>query len=291
MPRLFQATCLFAVVVWLNALQPLLGEDSTLDNSRVAEHCIPFEHRIDLFAFRGRPFNLDEEREVVILVNEGYMVGFSPRRNQPVWAAYVVGRAVRDTHFVRFPEFVDDTRLPAENRIGNATFGGGFDRGHMVPSHGISRQFGRVAQMETFLMSNVSPQKGPLNQGPWARLESAIVDQYAEDRGIVWVLVGPVFDDNPTQIRRAGGILVDVPTHYFCVLASNKDREGRNRIDILGLVLPQEMELRDNIEDEHIRSIDEIEELTNLNIFPNFSPQLQRRFEAEPAERLWTVAP
>ena len=33
-----------------------------------------------------------------------------------------------------------------------------FDRGHMAPNHAIATRYGREAQLETFLMSNVCPQ-------------------------------------------------------------------------------------------------------------------------------------
>ena len=44
----------------------------------------------------------------------------------------------------------------------------------MTPNEVINRQFGRLAQMETFLMSNMSPQYATLNLGVWSKLEKAI---------------------------------------------------------------------------------------------------------------------
>jgi hypothetical protein len=37
--------------------------------------------------------------------------------------------------------------------------GGGFDRGHMTPNFAIASQYGSLAQLETFLITNISPQK------------------------------------------------------------------------------------------------------------------------------------
>jgi len=53
--------------------------------------------------------------------------------------------------------------------------------GHMTPNEVINRQFGRLAQMETFLMSNMSPQYGSLNVGVWLKLEDAIREMTIAD--------------------------------------------------------------------------------------------------------------
>jgi DNA/RNA non-specific endonuclease len=135
-------------------------------------------HRIDLHLWRGPPQNFDSERPIQILVNQGYIVGFCPTRLQPAWSAYRVAHATRDTDFERPIHYHDDLRLPQSQRIGRRTFGKlgnvGLDVGHMTPNEVINRQFGRLAQMETFLMSNMSPQYGSLNKGVWLKLETAI---------------------------------------------------------------------------------------------------------------------
>jgi len=46
-----------------------------------------------------------------------------------------------------------------------------YDRGHMTPNNAIQQEWGRLAQMETFLMSNISPQLSTLNSGLWRSLE------------------------------------------------------------------------------------------------------------------------
>ena len=70
--------------------------------------------------------------------------------------------------------FAKDTRVnPA---VDGRTFGGGYDRGHMVPNAVIGNQYGALAQMETFYMTNMCAQKEELNRGAWALAWSSIVD-------------------------------------------------------------------------------------------------------------------
>jgi len=135
-------------------------------------------HRIDLHLWRGPPENQDAARPVQILVNQGYVVGFCPERLQPAWSAYRVAHADENVDFERPLHYHDDLRLDENLRVGRKTFGkiGGvqLNVGHMTPNEVINRQFGRLAQMETFLMSNMSPQYASLNSGVWLKLEDAI---------------------------------------------------------------------------------------------------------------------
>ena len=50
-----------------------------------------------------------------------------------------------------------------------APFGGGFDRGHIVPSADRTRDV--ATNSETFLMTNFIPQGSNNNQGPWNNME------------------------------------------------------------------------------------------------------------------------
>lgn len=269
----------------------LFAQDSTeVDNTVIAPACKNLEYLTELFAFKGAPQNLGQDRKVVVLISHGYMVGFSESRKQPVWAAYRVSGARQDTHYDRPHFFYDDLRLPDSMRIGPSTFPG-FDRGHMVPNFAINKQYGKLGQMETFFMSNICPQKAGLNRGPWARLERAIVDEYAPAWEHIWVIAGPIFDEQPEKIRRERGELnveVDVPSHFYMILIDIHGQRNTG-IDILGLRFSQDITQSERLGTEHIASIDDLEEVTQLNFFPRFTPGQQGTHEANAAPALWTV--
>ena len=193
-----------------------------MDNTSIHPSSAELLHLIDLFTFNGRPENRDPDREVVVLVNHGYVVGFSPSRLQPAWAAYRVAGFDRDLDFDRPHLYYEDMRLDEELRIGPETFGRlddvQYHVGHMVPNEVINRQFGRLAQMETFFMSNMSPQRGSLNTGVWLKLENSIrnIEDSAE-KDHVWAIVGPIFGDDPPMIERPNGKQVPVPDAYFSI--------------------------------------------------------------------------
>ena len=263
--------------------------ESDYDNSIVNPHSKSLAHLIDLFVYKGCPRNLDPDREVQILVNHGHVTGFSPIRNQPVWAAYRVAKAVEDVNYARPHLFYDDYRLNPNNQIGYDTFGGGYDRGHMVPNFAINTQFGRLAQMETFFMSNICPQQGDLNQGLWRKLEKKIVSEYAQDWEHIWVLVGPIFGDDPERIERRENVFIDVPEAFFCILIDpmNWPHDKMRNVSMIAMTFGQDTERAAEVSRHHITSVNEIEARTRLNLFPTMTTRERNRYEGEEAPDVW----
>lgn len=70
----------------------------------------------------------------------------------------------------RTDAYAADLSLPAGfTRIGSASFGSGYDRGHMCPS--ADRSSSATDNVATFLMSNMIPQASANNQGVWNNFE------------------------------------------------------------------------------------------------------------------------
>ena len=216
------------------------------DNTSLLPVCAPIAHFLDFFCLFGAPANAPGNPPVTAIVNHGFALGFSSDRGQPLWAAYQVAAAVRDLDFERPEFFYDDSRLPEAWRIGTQGYGKvagkTYDRGHMVPNFAINTQFGRVAQFETFLMSNIVPQRSTMNRGIWKNLEHGIVKSYAPMRKHVWVMTGPVFAANPPMIERRGGKRVPVPEALFLIIAEPErfPYDSPNNLNILALMVPQE---------------------------------------------------
>ena len=247
-----------------------------MDHTTIHPHCESLGHLIDLFVFQGAPINTNDAHPVQILVNHGYVAGYAPSRLQVLWAAYRVAQADRWSDFKRPHLYYADERLDAAHRLGPETFGKldgiQYHVGHMVPNEAINQQFGRLAQLETFFMSNMSPQRGSLNGGVWLKLETAIRDiQELETRDHVWIITGPVFGDDPDEIERPDGTKVPVPEAYFCV-TFDPFRYPWNRIsnvDIAGFLIPQTAPSSDNPLD-YLTTLDVIEDRTGLTFIPGF---------------------
>ncbi len=213
---------------------------------------------------------------VRVLANTGYVVGYSDTLGNPLWAAYRVRDVEPGDALERPGEFAADPRTAA--RIDPAVYSrSGYDRGHLAPNHVIATRYGRSAQVETFLMSNIIPQLHGLNAGPWKALEQKIASNYPGRFGEVWVLAGPVFGDRPQKLQRR----VAVPEACYMIILDESD--GRVRAE--AFLFPQEPDSPGP--DRYLTSIDEIERRTGLDFLRELADDAEDALEARPTGRAW----
>jgi endonuclease G len=211
-----------------------------------------------------------------VLANTGYTVGYSDALGDPLWAAYhLVDVDVKDSP-PRPEEFSTDTRTVArvETSVYNRS---GYDRGHMAPNYAIATHYGKQAQTETFLMSNVTPQKHALNAGLWKTLEQKIATNYPGRFGEIWVLAGPVFSAHPDRLKSR----VAIPEAFYMIVLDESD--GRVRAE--AFLFPQDAAGTDL--DRYLTTIDEVERRTGLDFLPALPDDAENALEAKKAERAW----
>lgn len=107
------------------------------------------------------------------LVNNYMVICYNRDRGIPNWVAWRVSKADLGS-LDREDAFRPDDRLPKGwTRITPADYtGSGYDRGHVCPN--ADRYGSREAADSTFVMTNMTPQTGDLNRGPWQKLEAYI---------------------------------------------------------------------------------------------------------------------
>mgnify|MGYP002781210879 CR=1 FL=1 len=212
-----------------------------------------------------------------ILTNEGYLVGYSEALGNPLWAAYRV-RDVDDLDAPERPdEFRVDLRTTARVEPGDYTRSG-YDRGHLAPNYAIATRYGKTAQAETFLMSNITPQKHAVNAGLWRELEQKIATSYPARFGEVWVLAGPIFGESPTRLRRR----VAVPEAFFMIVIDESD----GRVRAQAFVIPQDVDANRRIDDYAV-SIDEIEARAGLDFLSELPDETENALEQRRVSRVW----
>lgn len=122
--------------------------------------------------FGGEPKSI-QAGDVKVLNNIGYTVGYSENRRNPLWSAYQCFRVANPEKHKRPSRFKIDPRT--ESKVTHDDYTNtGYSRGHMSPNYAIDTRYGRDAQLETFLMSNICPQRQSLNGGRWQQLEAKI---------------------------------------------------------------------------------------------------------------------
>lgn len=216
--------------------------------------------------------------EFRVLKNHAYIVGYSDALGDPLWVAYHVQDMAKLPTPPRRPEkFEMDRRTAARIEPGDYT-GSGYDRGHMAPNYAIATHFGAAAQRETFLMSNITPQRHALNAGLWADLEMKIATAYPARYGEVWVFAGPVFGAKPAHLR--GGVAV--PEAFFMIVVD----ENEGKLRTLALIVPQDVPANTS-PDRYLTTIDEIQRRTGLDFLSDLEDTAERAVEQARAKSVW----
>lgn len=136
---------------------------------------------------------------VHVLDNKGFTVGYAPKRHSAVWVVYRASEVPWRGDFER-PKYHADPRV-ADPVPWYAYSHTGYDRGHLAPNYIISRLYGHKAQKQTFLMTNIVPQRPRLNELVWQRLEEIEADHLAPSLQALRVTTGPIFGNDPERIK------------------------------------------------------------------------------------------
>ena len=174
-----------------------------------------------------------------IMLNRHYVLGYSYYFRQAKWALEIVDPKKSDIE--RADNFRSDYRIPEMFRADLADYeGSGYDRGHLAARANQSET--ELQNSETFLLSNMSPQKPKFNRDIWKKLESA-VRQLDKPKRIfeTYVISGPIFNfDVPVlTIEPKGdkGVTLPIPHAYFkSILTEN----NRGALHMWSFIIPNE---------------------------------------------------
>jgi endonuclease G len=219
-----------------------------------------------------------------VLINRGYVSGYDSGIQDPLWVETRFFAVTDPTSAARPEQFSTDERIQPQYQVNTHLWtDSGYDRGHMAPNWGVSICYGRDAQVETFLLTNVIPQSPSLNRGLWETLEKIISNDYAQRFGQVWIICGPIFGQNPSTLQ-TGRVLIP-ESCYKIVL--RVDQNGTPHA--LAFVMPQDLPMGHQQRDllNYLTSISAIEAQTGITFFPEAPTFLRDKLEAETANRLW----
>lgn len=237
-------------------------------------------------SFQGVPESKDWRQPMCwfrVFRNEAFMLGYSDLRGNPLWVVYKLAPVAEDAAYHKRPSrFSEDWRTL--NRVSHEDYlKSGYDRGHMAPNYAISRLYGKRAQLDTFLMSNITPQRPKLNQKLWQRLEQAEIDYFTHLSKEVWVFTGPVFDEDTTRLKNAWN--VEIPDAFYKIYALPND-DGAPKV--LAFLMPQKVRGNEPL-DRFVTTVDHIEELTGLDFFAALDDAIENRLEESVNKNGWNL--
>lgn len=175
-----------------------------------------------------------------ILFNRHYVAGYSYYFRQAKWALEIIDPDRTDVS--RIDNFRPDYRIPEKFRADLDVYeGSGFDRGHLVSS--ANQIETDIQNSETFLLSNMAPQKPEFNRGIWKKLEEAVRILDADKKIYeTYVITGPLFYFD-TEVKMMGDenekidVSLPIPHAFFkSVLAEN----NRGSIYMWSFIIPNE---------------------------------------------------
>ncbi len=214
-----------------------------------------------------------------IIKQKHYASSYVEEHEQAEWVAYELTREQIEMPWVQRPRrFIVDPKVRKASASSDDYTGTGYNRGHLVPAADFA--FSEDAILETFYMSNISPQVGNFNSGIWRELEENVRDWAKQSRHL-YIVTGPVLSRNIRE--RIGGNEVSVPDEFYKVILDYTEPE----LKAIGFIIPNQLSVDPLI--DFAVSVDEVEEITGLDFFPNLLGENEEILESDLRLELWSL--
>lgn len=215
-----------------------------------------------------------------ILQNEGYMLEYSETLANPLWVTYYMGE--KRFNIGKRPKFTVDMR--SEVKISHGDYiRSGYTRGHLAPNYAIASRYGKEAQKEAFLMTNISPQTALLNQKSWQRLEEVVANDFSEWHDGFWVITGPIFNQSPQTLKETK---IAIPDAFYKILI--KPNKHSSSIVALAFIFKQDAKPNASLM-SFITSIDEVEKQSGIDFFSELEDPIENVLESKITPKPWRL--
>lgn len=222
----------------------------------------------------------------LLVVKDEFVSSYSETRGGPNWVSWNINA----TQFGTAPRcdcFTADQTLPAAARIVDFNYrNSGYDRGHMVQSESRTATFQENAA--TFLMTNILPQAGENNQGPWVQFENYLNDLARQDGKEIYVVAGGEYSANPATLKNEGRVQVPEWTWKVAVVMDGgeglDDVRGHGDVRVLAIRMPNDTAaargIRNNPWQQYETTVDDIEARTGYDLLDALPNTIERIVEA-----------
>jgi len=211
-----------------------------------------------------------------IIKHKFYSLSYNEKYEQAEWVAY----ELKKEHLIgtnrKRPYFEPDKKVKTKSANYRNYKNSGFSKGHLCPAG--DRKFSEEAYNETFLTSNISPQKLDFNGGVWNRLEQKTRFWASKERHL-YVITGGVLNN---ELSTIGKEKVAVPKYFYKILLDNSEPE----IKAIAFLIPHK-ESKEPLFN-FVVSIDSIEKLTRLDFFPALNDSIENQLEKNSNYKKWS---
>lgn len=203
-----------------------------------------------------------------------YTLSYAEEYEQAEWVAYFLDS--EDIKFVNYkrPLFEVDDKVITSSAHWRNYKNSGYNKGHLLPAG--DRRASIEEYEETFLTSNISPQKYKFNSGIWNRLEQKVRYWAGKYDGLYVVTAGVLTSD----LETIGYENVAVPKYFYKVLLTN------DRTRMIGFLVPHKDSNKPLY--EFVVSVDSIEKMTGIDFFPELEDTLESQLESNSSYKDWS---
>lgn len=218
-----------------------------------------------------------------IIFNRNYVVGYSYYFRQAKWALEIVDSG--NIGLDRLDNFRPDYRIPGMFRADLVDYtGSGYDRGHLVSS--ANKIESELQNSETFLLSNMSPQKPKFNRDIWRELESQVRELNKKPKIFeTYVICGPIFYFDQA-VKSVGNddsneVTIPIPHAYFKSILAETNRGG---LKMWSFVLPNN-EINKSLDNFLVKTTD-VERLAGIKLWERLEGKKIEK-EKNKIRKLW----
>ena len=174
--------------------------------------------------------------------------------------------------------------------------GTGYDHGHICPS--ADRLYSKEANIQTFYLTNMQPQRNLFNAGIWEMMENKLrtwIHQSSNSKDTLFVCKGGTIDaveseggiKDPILTKLSSGLIV--PKYFFMALLY-KSKSGYKALAFWAEHLNEDHS-SDPLKN-YVINIDELERRTGIDFFCNLPDDIENEVEATSVEDikwLWNL--
>jgi len=211
-----------------------------------------------------------------IVKHNGYTLSYNEDHEQAEWVAHSLSKNDIQSIKRKRPYFIRDPKIKTASADWKNYKKSGYDKGHLCPAG--DKKHTKEAHDETFYTSNISPQTHVFNAGIWNKLEQK-TRYWAKKYNHLYVITGGVLEKN---LKTIGSEKVSVPNYFYKILLDYTQPE----IKAIAFLMPHEESNRPLY--EFVVSIDELEQKTGIDFFPELPNDIENKLEASSSYRSWS---
>jgi endonuclease G len=203
-----------------------------------------------------------------VIYHTGYTLSYNSTYNVADWVAYELTASETVPVVQRSNRFVPDPLLRSGNASNEDYRDSGYDRGHLAPAADMC--YSEQTMVESFYLSNITPQVPAFNRGIWEKLEEQVRQWAIEDKE-VYVVTGTILTRGLPTI---GLDRITVPAYFYKVILDYHQPDPKG----IGFIIPNQGSL------ELVRhfavTIDSVERVTGIDFFYQLPVSEQRIIES-----------